>query len=822
MAYITNIPELVEKLKPRLFDYLEMESPTDIHPTKRFRCFAHEEKTGSMLFNPKSNGTTVTCFGGCGSFDIFSACAHIEGMPAAGDGWVHTTLPHLAEKLGIDVKLGECSAEERERLDLQRLANAITVIMESRPADPKYLESRGWSAEHLTIGSCNPEDLTNELIDQGFTIQEIARSGFIKSNSRASFFGENKITFSIKDYSGKTQGFISRNPEGLQPKYINSAENLLYRKGESLLGIDVALKTARREGLFVLEGPGDLAALHQAGVLNAAAVCGTAFTSSHLNLLKMLGINKVFFCLDWDTPGIVATHRILSEELQFAPGVSCYVINPPEGEEFIKDVSDLLGEEDGLKRFKALKKTNAFEWVLDYISENATPEAVCAQMVPIIASEPSAIRRELLVGKIAEFTGFSPNSIGQDVNSIRNHKTQERQKRVSAAVERYRKSAATDPDNALAHISKHLEDLERIDKSYKKKEVGAAYQMNRFDAIQEQKQLTNDGTMTEFQLRHHSELGAALSGGMNVTSGVLMLVGGDANAAKTAFAISILCDIALNDPNAIAVMFSTDDAYAQIEPRLVTNIAAMMQEPGDATLPIGMAASPHRQQVSQATWDVYNRAVAKLREMLIEEKLVILDAEDGSNLTSLERYLGHIRKNDTNSKLFVAMDSPYNLSDYDELDQTSRMRNIATHMKRISGKYRCCMFATAEYRKSASSTDTKKIRWPVNDDIADARAMKYRPNLIMHVYNDLHTRGEDAEIFWVQKGERKPRLAISIAKNKLTSFKDKLMLDLDVTTVALKEKSVAEAREEAGRYMSEQEEAEGNGEGVFYLDVDGV
>ena len=40
------------------------------------------------------------------------------------------------------------------------------------------------------------------------------------------------------------------------------------------------------------------------------------------------------------------------------------------------------------------------------------------------------------------------------------------------------------------------------------------------------------------------------------------------------------------------------------------------------------------------------------------------------------------------------------------------------------------------------------MKLPVDDDLADARALMYRPNVIWHVYNDMHDRKEHAEIFW--------------------------------------------------------------------------
>lgn len=118
------------------------------------------------------------------------------------------------------------------------------------------------------------------------------------------------------------------------------------------------------------------------------------------------------------------------------------------------------------------------------------------------------------------------------------------------------------------------------------------------------------------------------------------------------------------------------------------------------------------------------------------------------------------------------------------------MTEIANLQKDLTGKYNCAMLATVEYRKNMP-LDTSKIRWPIDDDIADARGLQFRPNLIIHVYNDLHDRKEDAEIFWTDRnrpGAKLPRLVLTLSKNKISEFKDKLVMDLDPKTVTITQK----------------------------------
>ena len=97
---------------------------------------------------------------------------------------------------------------------------------------------------------------------------------------------------------------------------------------------------------------------------------GHAFT-----ILKDSPEIKLLIALDWDEAGAKAIHRILKEELRFAPGVSCWVVQAPETGE--TDPSSFLESYEVPEPWHALTKTPAFDWVLARIGESAEPVEVC-------------------------------------------------------------------------------------------------------------------------------------------------------------------------------------------------------------------------------------------------------------------------------------------------------------------------------------------------------------------------------------------------------------------------------------------------------------
>ena len=143
---------------------------------------------------------------------------------------------------------------------------------------------------------------------------------------------------------------------------------------------------------------------------------------------------------------------------------------------------------------------------------------------------------------------------------------------------------------------------------------------------------------------------------------------------------------------------------------------------------------------------------------------------------------------------------------------------ISNQQKNLTVKYHACMIATAEYRKNMPM-DHSKLRLPVDDDLADARALMYRPNVIWHVYNDMHDRKEHAEIFWTdESGVIMPRLLLHFTKNKISGFKDKLILDLSPSSVSLKPVNPNTALEEAEEFKDLKEAGYimSNGKEVIY------
>ena len=104
--------------------------------------------------------------------------------------------------------------------------------------------------------------------------------------------------------------FGGRVLDNSKPKYINSKESEIYKKGYELFNLDYVRKLPKEEldCIIITEGYMDVIALDQYGVHNAVASLGTATTPMQLSLL-FKQTDKIVFCYDGDDAGRHAAWR---------------------------------------------------------------------------------------------------------------------------------------------------------------------------------------------------------------------------------------------------------------------------------------------------------------------------------------------------------------------------------------------------------------------------------------------------------------------------------------------------------------------------------
>jgi len=290
-------------------------------------CPFHHEKTPS--FSVVQNKKFYHCFG-CGvggssikfvmeieklSFvDAVSKLAAIAGMevPFVNNG---------SNKSSIDKVLYKIN---------QLVSSLYKNNLLKNPSAKSYLQNRGiipeiWDKFQLgysTTAWNNLEEVINTNPEINFGLLKQAGLWIENKNSYARF--RNRIMFPIHNVQGKIIGFGGRifNDESKnQPKYLNSPETLIFKKGNELYGLYQALKykdifknTQSDNYFLMVEGYMDVISLVQHGVLNVVATLGTA--ASHHHFVKLFKYTeKIIICFDGDIAGRMAAYRAMQQAL---------------------------------------------------------------------------------------------------------------------------------------------------------------------------------------------------------------------------------------------------------------------------------------------------------------------------------------------------------------------------------------------------------------------------------------------------------------------------------------------------------------------------
>lgn len=334
---------------------------------RQFRgpCPFHKEKDPSFYVDPAKG--VFHCFGCKAGGNAFDFVMKIESLTFA-EG-----VERLADRLGYQLSYDEATeAEVKGRLEKERLFKLNRTAAEyyryvlteagGGKAAREYLAARGLAdavVEEFKLGYAPAgwENLCGFLSKKGFAPAEIVTVGLARERKGRGGQGtydvfRDRLMFPIQDHRGRVVAFGGRAlPGGAsagEPKYINSPETPIYRKGHVLYGYSQARAGIQdtREAI-VVEGYTDLLALRQAGFGQVVATLGTALTENHFDLLARV-CDTVHLAFDSDRAGLEAAGRALQFWNRFRLDV--FVVRLPAGEDPASFV-----EKEGADEFARLK-----------------------------------------------------------------------------------------------------------------------------------------------------------------------------------------------------------------------------------------------------------------------------------------------------------------------------------------------------------------------------------------------------------------------------------------------------------------------------------
>ena len=423
-------------------------------------CPFHQDTTPSFSVSPSKNiCKCFSCGAGGNPVKFYSEYYKISFEEAA---------EQLAKKYNIPLRSYKINdKQEKENDKYYRIMNIAHQFFQD-----KIFENEGRNAmEYLSGRGVNPKfirenelgyapnswnDLYDYLIAKGFEKEDIISLGLAKEGEKGIYDAfRNRIMFPIYSPQGSIIAFGGRTLETSKeiPKYINSPDTPIFKKGKNLYGIKDKGNILRKKNYSLLmEGYMDVLSAHLYGFDVALASLGTAFTLEQGQLLKRY-TNNVILSLDMDKAGQTATEKtaFILKNLGFNIRVLKFQ-NAKDPDEFLKK----YGKEEFLKAVK--NSLEIFDFLYDFYSKEydlsniMSKQKFIERFKDFFQNVESNLEKTLYLDKLSKAVNIE-KSILQDMLIINN---KYREMKPSFYAEEKEQSSKSVVKNALEDITMEL------------------------------------------------------------------------------------------------------------------------------------------------------------------------------------------------------------------------------------------------------------------------------------------------------------------------------------------------------------------------------
>jgi DNA primase len=323
------------RFPPHLLDEIRARLPVSVVVGRRVKLIKagreykglspfQQEKTPSFYVNDQKG--FYHCFSSGKHGDIFRFVMETEGLafPEA--------VERLAREAGVELPKAtpEAQQEEKKRRDLYDVMELAAKFFEAQlqrgPGETAraYLAKRGFvektQAEfRMGFAPDSRDALKSHMAALGVTEQQMLDAGLLVEPERGGASYDrfrNRVIIPIQDTQGRVVAFGGRVLDAeAKPKYLNSPETSLFRKGFLVFNGHRAREAAFKAGTVIaVEGYLDAIAVWQAGLRHVVATLGTAFTEEQIATLWRFAPEPVI-SFDGDKAGVAAANRAVDRIL---------------------------------------------------------------------------------------------------------------------------------------------------------------------------------------------------------------------------------------------------------------------------------------------------------------------------------------------------------------------------------------------------------------------------------------------------------------------------------------------------------------------------
>ncbi len=391
-------------------------------------CPFHSEEEPSFIVSEAKQ--IFHCFGCGAGGNIFTFLMKFE----------HVSFPEaakkLAQKCGVELPQRKPTLHqkkvmgEKEKLfKINEIASEYysTLLTQSKEGESalSYLKKRGISQETITnyklgFASHSWHGLLKFLKKKRAPLELAQKLGLLKANKKSELYDcfRDRIIFPIINYNQRVIGFGGRTLVEDSAKYINSSDSVIYKKSNSLYGLNLALPFIRKEEFAILvEGNFDLLSLHQYGFKNTVAVLGTALTDGQIKLLKRF-TRSATIAFDTDESGMKAAIKSLPLFLENKVAPKIVVLSPGTD-------PDAFIQKEREKGFRE-KVHHAVPLMEFFINKNVSQSdtstisgqlSIIKAVSPLLSKLDDATERNLYIQKLSQQIHVEENVIRSEIHT---------------------------------------------------------------------------------------------------------------------------------------------------------------------------------------------------------------------------------------------------------------------------------------------------------------------------------------------------------------------------------------------------------------------
>ncbi len=418
-------------------------------------CPFHSEKSPSCTVYLDASDPHFYCFGCGAGGDVITFIMKIENL-----GYVEA-IKFLAERAGMsmpdDVRNNESSRLKARILEINRTAARFFFDTLTRSPNGekgrRYFNERRLTAATITkygLGYAPNSwfELANHLRSKGFSDEDLITANLCGRGKNGGVYDlfRDRVMFPIIDLRGNVIAFGGRIIDSEGPKYLNSSDTPVFKKGGNLFSLNFAKKSDEKR-LILAEGYMDVISINQAGFENVVATLGTALTQEQARLMSQYA-EEVIISYDSDGAGQNATHKAIN--LLSDVGLRTKIIHM----EGAKDPDEYI-KKFGALRFKQLldKSGGAIEFELEKCRSGLDTETdqgkieYLKRCVNVLANINSPIEREVYIGRLAETNKVNKEMISEQVSGAIKKKINRSKAQEWTEIRTFQKQMRNNPDS---------------------------------------------------------------------------------------------------------------------------------------------------------------------------------------------------------------------------------------------------------------------------------------------------------------------------------------------------------------------------------------